>query len=327
MVRERHALVLLVLFAALTISCQPSGPEIAKQELPSDYVTDRFYVTPVTTHGDSLRFYTDTGGGGNFIFPSVANALELETEPTVINGDTITLTAFPPFQPGASIPAPPGTIPPGDKVAVLRPRGSAHFTGDGFLGSPWFADRVWEFNYPEESLALVTEIRWADRSPQHRIPVRFQTDSSGASRHHYPGITVVVAGDSLDMLFDTGATAFPTAEAARQLDRPGVDAIGTSFIAESLFTKWQDEHPDWRVIPAAERTTEMPMIRVPTIAVAGYQVGPVWFTMRPAGRFAEWMSQWMDRTIYGAVGGSALHYFRIIVDYPNQMAEFSLKKP
>jgi hypothetical protein len=44
--------------------------------------------------------------------------------------------------------------------------------------------------------------------------------------------------------------------------------------------------------------------------------------MRPDRNFHEYMSQWTDRRIEGALGGSALRYFRVVVDYPNAIAIF-----
>ncbi|HEY9066315.1 MAG TPA: hypothetical protein VIO33_15120, partial [Burkholderiaceae bacterium] len=66
----------------------------------------------------------------------------------------------------------------------------------------------------------------------------------------------------------------------------------------------------------------VPMIEVPRITVGGQTVGPVWFTQRSDANFREWMSQWMDKPIDGALGGSALKYFRVIVDYPGSAAYF-----
>jgi hypothetical protein len=34
------------------------------------------------------------------------------------------------------------------------------------------------------------------------------------------------------------------------------------------------------------------------------------------------MSQWMDKRIEGALGGNALHHFRVSVDYPRALAVF-----
>lgn len=64
------------------------------------------------------------------------------------------------------------------------------------------------------------------------------------------------------------------------------------------------------------------MIEVPEISVAGYTVGPVWFTRRPDKNFHEYMSQWMDKRVEGALGGNALYHFRITIDYPRAVAVF-----
>jgi len=49
----------------------------------------------------------------------------------------------------------------------------------------------------------------------------------------------------------------------------------------------------------------------------------VWFTQRPDRSFHSYMAQWMDKPTDGALGGSALQYFRITVDYPNAVAVFA----
>jgi hypothetical protein len=64
------------------------------------------------------------------------------------------------------------------------------------------------------------------------------------------------------------------------------------------------------------------MIQVRELRVGGQIVGPAWFTMRPDKNFHEFMSQWMDRPVDGALGGSVLRYFRVTLDYPGATATF-----
>ncbi len=66
------------------------------------------------------------------------------------------------------------------------------------------------------------------------------------------------------------------------------------------------------------------MIEVPCLGIAGYTVGPVWFTQRRTRAF-EGLSTRMDRPIEGALGGSAFRYFRIAVDYLAATATFELQ--
>ena len=62
------------------------------------------------------------------------------------------------------------------------------------------------------------------------------------------------------------------------------------------------------------------MIEVPQVTIAGLSVGPVWFTQRPDAAFREWMSQMMDKPVDEAIGGSALKYLRVVLDYPGKTA-------
>ena len=64
------------------------------------------------------------------------------------------------------------------------------------------------------------------------------------------------------------------------------------------------------------------MIEVPRITIDGHAVGPVWFAEQPPGSFQKYMAGMMDRPTWGAIGGSALRYFRVLVDYPAARACF-----
>jgi hypothetical protein len=97
----------------------------------------------------------------------------------------------------------------------------------------------------------------------------------------------------------------------------------TSFITTEVFERWRKRHPEWRVVANADAVPGMAAIEVPLISVAGFEVGPVWFTQRPDRSFHAYMAQWMDKPTDGALGGSALQYFRVTADYPNGLAVFA----
>ena len=75
----------------------------------------------------------------------------------------------------------------------------------------------------------------------------------------------------------------------------------------------------------AESGTHEAMIEVPKIKIAGYEVGPVWFTRRANKNFHELMSRFMGKQVEGAVSGNAFRFFRITVDYPKAVAVFEKK--
>ncbi|WP_223643741.1 hypothetical protein [Corallococcus sp. EGB] len=197
--------------------------------------------------------------------------------------------------------------------------------GDGILGQAWFAGRVWTFDYPGRNLWLRAEGDLPKVAPPHRVTLGFPSDSAGKRQANYPRIQVRVNGETLDLLFDTGATLSLTESAQKALadERPAIRA--TSFITRSTYERWHQRHPDWRVIEDGD--TNVPgstLIEVPYIEVAGHEVGPVWFTTRPDPNFREFMSQFMDEPVEGALGGNALRFFRVTVDYTQAVAVFEL---
>lgn len=293
--------------------------------VPAVFRENRIYVRPVTAKGDTLVFYTDTGGGVNMIFEPAAERLGLPRRRVAGPQDSVTIVDWPAMADGAAIPLPAieGPFGPGlwlrpfdGEIASLLDDSDA-----GFLGRHWFADRVWTFDYPAGRLVLRPAGNLPPHRPGQRVELGFGTDSSGARTTHFPRIRALVEGDSLDFLFDTGATMVLTDSALARIGDGRPARRAASFISATVFDRWRQVHPGWRVI---ERATAFgaDLIEVPAVEIAGRRVGPVWFEKRRAGVFEEWMSRMMDRPIVGALGGNALGFFRVTVDYPNAVAVF-----
>lgn len=296
---------------------QTSGKPLA---LPVKYDEHRFYVQPVTADGTTLNLFTDTGGG-LFLFSDTVERLKL----SVVKGktkDAPDMVALPVFKSDASVPAP---LDNGGRL-YITPAASRNnpISQDwsGMLGQKWFAGRVWTFDYPNKKLLLHANGDALKGDEKHRVALGFQKNSSGGRSANFPRIQVSIDGEQIDLLFDTGASTALTDEALTVLDDKRAAVRATSFITTSVFEKWRKKHPEWRVIEKAEKGSGEAMIEVPEISVAGFAVGPVWFTRRPDKNFHEYMSQFMDKRIEGALGGNALHFFRITVDYPRAVASF-----
>lgn len=311
----RPPILLLSLTALPLAPLDAQGPV----RLPARFVADRVFVLGITSKGDTLGFYTDTGGGANMLDPAVARRLGLPLDSVIQGGDTIRLSPWP-------VPAGPGTLPapsavaPFDGKLMLRPM-QPGLGEHGFLGRTWFATRVWRFDYPKGELWLLPA-ETSPRAGSHTVPLGFQVDSAGQRTTHFPRIEAVVDNDTLQFLFDTGATLFPADSARPLLGDPREPAIGASFITDEVFRRWRSRHPDWPVVQRGERTTGAALIRAANVRVAGQDTGPVWFTVRPDRSFHQFMAQWMDRKLDGALGGSAFRNFRITIDYPNATATF-----
>lgn len=287
--------------------------------LPAKLVEGRFFVEPVTQDGQAVSFYTDTGGG-LFFARAAADRLGLAVSAIEADGQNIDSVLLPAFAWDAWIP-PPEVL--GGRLPIRAEVGNSTFGADGLLGQGWFKGRVWTFDYGDGQLFL----RAAGDLPKHEsirgVPLYFAKTSTGERGANYPRITVKIDGEAIDLLFDTGATATLSSGASAALADGRAATRATSFIVTSIFDKWARKHSDWRVLDGADAAAGgEPMIEVPAIEVAGYSVGPVWFTRRADKNFHDFMSQYMDKRVEGALGGSALKYFRVHVDYPRALAVF-----
>jgi hypothetical protein len=284
--------------------------------LPASFEADRIFLDLRTADGQTLRLFTDTGGGLN-IQRSAVERLDLPiAEVEGDDGRPLPVASLPELDEATTMP--PVTILDGRlPIADEDPFGGIF--GDGILGQAWFRGRIWTFDYSAHTMSLQPSSVECDHEP---VPLGFLLDDAGTRRASYPRIVVEIDGTEHDLLFDTGATVRLTERAHAELDGEGPRERATSFIVRSVFDRWRQEHPDWRVIEAADRMAEDPMIEVPSVRIGPHTVGPVWFTARADPNFHEWMSQWMDRRVDGALGGSALEYFRVTVDYPAATACF-----
>jgi len=196
----------------------------------------------------------------------------------------------------------------------------AGITFDGMLGAAWFADRTWEWDYPAGTLRLMPDGALPGVEPAHMVKLGFQKDDDGKHTSHFPRITARVAGEERQFLFDTGATFRLNEDAAAVLgDRQAFQRAG-SFITTTVMQGWRERHPDWQYIETGDG--QAPMIRVPDVEVAGYHTGPVWFSARPDRAFHAFLARWTDQPLDGALGGNALHTFRVTVDYTSETAAF-----
>jgi hypothetical protein len=306
----------LVLFAALTITGAP-------QVLPTIYEAGHFYAVPETTSGQSLKLLVDTGGGGRghlyWISAAAAQRLSLKTSTCQAHGAAISVAAAPSFMPGRGLPS---ASDPCRGILVLQ-QGMPGV--DGMLGSPYLDGRIWTFDYPAQRLVLEAA-SWHPDPASRTAPLAFQKNAAGEAVLAFPRIVIKVDGQPLDMLLDTGATAHPTEAGSKAAGTPTVDGIGvTSYITSGQLERWHRAHPDWRVVDRGDDLLpklQARLIEVPRLEIAGWTVGPAWFTERPDASFHDTMASLMDRAPEGAVGGNVLQHFAMTLDYPKATAYF-----
>jgi len=292
----------------------------------AEFIDSRIVVNLLTVNNDTLRLLADTGGGGGMMLsePSL-NRTGVPTEEMKMEGQRVRMASF------SSISRQPGFPPPamminGESKVTSFPDMKWLFDSEnGMLGHKWFANRNWKIDYLHGTLSVDVPFK-TDPSDHHVCKLGFQKNMFGSRGAEFPRIEIVVDGDTLQMLFDTGATLFPSDSAKLNL-KCSSPSIGISFIIDSIFSKWKIRHPDWRVIQRGDARFESQgtfsrLIEVPEVVIGGHRVGPVWFASRPDKNFLQFMSGMMDKTVVGAVGGSLFKYFTITIDYEHALAKF-----
>src|SRR5690606_3318546 len=126
----------------------------------------------------------------------------------------------------------------------------------------WFRQRVWTFDYPRQEVIVHEQM---PPCASDLLGLGFLETARGARLADYPRIQVEVDGSEHDLLFDTGATVSLTDGGYQALGGQGARERATSFIVRSVFERWRTEHPSWRVIEAADRLGNAPMIEVPEV--------------------------------------------------------------
>jgi hypothetical protein len=276
--------------------------------MPSTYDEDRFFVEPVMANGAKLRLLTDTGGG-MFLTRGAVERCRIKTSWSIGRGDVTRLNDL---RADAWIPEP---------VGAQRWIPVQEQEGDGMLGQRWFAGGVWTFDYPRKTLLLSNSPFYPTiEQASHSAALGFPTWLGIRSGNH-PRFVVTIDGQRVDSLFDTGATVRLTENALKVIGDHRPSERATSFVAASQFDRWRRDNPNWRVVEEAEQTSKRAIIEVPIIEVAGFKVGPAWFTRRPDANY-EWMSSYMDQPIVASIGGNVLRNFRVTLDYPSAVAYF-----
>ncbi len=308
-----------------------SGPVL----LPTRFIDSaRFYFKIASTSADTLLGFGDSGGGlcmamprsveNNNVQNLVKTALLKGVMPVryIPFGDLVKDARFP-----APAPLPhlllrrflklvqePYFLVPKEDAELKMMQDAMPI--DLFLGQNFFMGKAWTIDYPRQQIWVNTPLQGGPGVQ----PVGFRKNKAGRSIYGHPAIVMEVEGDTIDVLFDTGASLFLSEEGKRVFGTQEKTVAG-SFIAASVFDRWRQSHPEWRFFPGVEKGSDA--IEVPRVKLGGHTVGPVLFARRPDAVWgADGMANTMDRVVKGAIGGSALRYLRVVIDYNSALIRF-----
>lgn len=323
---------LLAAFSCLLYLNSFSQSSTAGIYLPSVLIDGRFYIKIPTPNGDTLLSFCDTGGGYNAIYqPAISKSnltskvleVTIGSERTkyipaseVIGSPIIPAPAIQDYyQPYIKVPF--FVVPENDQETAFM---AEYLPKDIFLGQFFFIGHSWTFDYLAGRLYINTPLT-ADVNNKNIQKIGFKKDKHGNKLFGHPSIQVKIDGDTLDVLFDTGASILPSKNTQAEL-KCNSKSIGGSFIAKSVFDKWRSKHPDWKFIEKGE-VTGADMIQVPQVTIGTTTSGPVWFAKRRDEAWSKGMIQSMDKVVKGAIGGSFFQYYRVTIDYNNELAILS----
>lgn len=306
--------------------------------LPSKFLNgERFYIKLATESGDSLLGFCDTGGGISFTFTPLIKKLNLGSK--VKRGYIIHIIGFRyiPFNDLVNdkrIPA----LSLKHKLALTRHfkkitepvfivfpiKGEIKFLKevmkmDVFLAQNFFMDKSWTFDYPGQQIWVNTPISLTDTLKPDVQKLGFKKDEHGIKKYGLPSMKIEVDSEIIDVLFDSGATIILSKKGKDTLHN-NETTIGGSFIARSLFDKWHARHPEWKYYEKADYNNDV--IEVPQVKIGVHIVGPVLFAKRPDEAWSQSMIHTMDKVVKGAIGGSALKYLRVTIDYNSELIKF-----
>lgn len=315
-----------VVSALLAVAPPAAVPASSRHRVPTRYEAGHFYALGSVVSGGTLRLLVDSGGAGGsgwyVIDPAAVRRLKLKSTDCSVNGTSFEVVPTISFVSGKAWPK---SVPTPCGSTALVGNGIGEETGvDGVIGAGYMPRHVWTFDYPARQLWL-EPLDWTPSAGSHRTKLDHLRNRTGGWGTGFARIRVRVAGDPVDLLLDTGATARPTPAGEAASHVTTANGLGvTSYITRSVLERWHRQHPDWRVVTDGDDLVgNARLIEVPSLQVAGWEIGPVWFTERPDANFHDGISQYTDKTVEGSAGANIFSHFVMTLDYPRGAAWFA----
>ena len=308
--------------------------------LPSLFLNgERFYIKMATDRGDTLLAFGDSGGGISMLNPTVIDkwGLRSKTKTAILKGvmpmgymlfgDAVNDGNIPePMlsrekilrRPYARVGESFLLIPPMDKELEFIIKSMSF---DIFLGQNFFMGKAWTLDYINKQIWVNTPLAASEAGKPGVQKIGFRKNGSNQPVYGHARMFIEVNGELIEVLFDTGATMILSDDGKKELNTTD-KTIGGSFIAKSIFDKWHHDHPEWKYYPHADLKQDV--IEVPKVKIGGHDVGPVLFACRPDEVWSEGMIGTMDKVVKGAIGGSALKYLKVTIDYNSELIKFEM---
>lgn len=309
------------------------------KKLPSVFLdSSRFFLKIPLISKDTILAYCDTGGGFTMVLPRITEQEDIEPHVKtgllkgvmpfdyVLFNDIVDNPDLPrPYPmrnfvirtPFNAVKEPFLVIPPMDGELKMVSEKLPQM--DAFLGQGFFMGKSWTIDYPNQEIWSNTPLGAKDLSNPDVQKIGLKKNEQGSVVFGHPSMEILVAGEPIDVLFDTGASFVLSDQGKKQFNTQS-ETMSGSFIAASIFDQWKQQHPDWKIYPASDLDRDI--IEVPEVKVGTHMVGPVLFARRKDEIWSESMVHSMDKVVKGAIGGSMLKHFKVTIDYNSQLIKF-----
>ncbi len=301
-------LILGLAFAASAAQPQLSSKASSSSEATTNHITvplsfeqHRPY-TVLTLLGPSgqpvhARFWLDTGGGAIVLSGPLAKRLGLKPSGKTFKaeGNLIAATEAPRIQVGHM------ALRLRDANAFLVISKEPKLEGTGAQGAfPLRALRNYQIvlDYPHGKLTIAEP---GSLKPQGKqIAAHF-------SKFDFIALNAQVSGHKYGFLLDTGGQY--------------------CMISKEAMEQWIQQNPRWPHVAGAYGPANMMLGRIETslemLRIGAMRLGPfvlndVGSISRPKGNYEKSMSRLTGRPVIGSIGGNALQYFRVDIDYPHK---------
>ena len=265
--------------------------------IPVDLSDNRPFITVQlgsSRHTRDVLCWFDTGGGTFMVVKPVVDALGLPSSGAVVSTEGLHLQPI----------APPRLSIGGTEIVLASdaammsldgPTTDPSVSSQAFLPGRFLREHRVLIDYPGKRFGLDQP---ADTGAS---ALAAQIDA----RSTFPRLEVVIDGERVGLLLDTGASC--------------------TMLSRAYLDKLAAKHPDWKTANGAYGAANMSggrgelearMLRIPEIDLSGIVLRDVVAVSRPVGTFEHWMSNMTSAPIIGALGGNALRNLRLQIDYP-----------
>lgn len=311
--------IFILLIISIILSCTNASDEIDVNIIPNHMVDNRYILELPTKNNDTLNFFTDTGGGFDILWKSSYERFKFPYKKTEVRGRNMQAVVWDSIELKSTYESKELF----KEELIVFPAPKMMPPSDGFLGGSFFVKgSIWQFDYPNKTIGTIDSINWSKRST-NQIPMKMEKNANEKVTGIHSALDIMIKNDTLEVLFDTGATFLPTKKGREYIEPKGLESYAGSYLSSKKIKELHRQYPKWPFVEDGSRFGGgAAIIKVPQVKIGDQYAENVWFIERPGTNFVKINGEHLE----GAIGGNVMKNFRVIADYRQQVFEFEKKQ-